>query len=276
MRLFYALVALIALTGDGVWAIPSRLYVEKPHVAGPEGASNAEGKGMKLALTRIAEPRDVHPEIARVQTLNRVYKRFRTRSSPPLRSCMANMGRFGSPVERDYQAEILAKHYELIDRGEFPGDAHVIQRRDIVTPGSPPTISPAVTLDEFGQDTGMNSIVGHLLTVGYFSTIQIGNKNASFTVIMDTGSSDLWVPSARCSSQECQQHNTLGPETSTTLRESSRQWSITYGIGSASGFIVSDFVTIGGLDVGNMSFGVATIVNNFFVQQVSKLALTMI
>jgi hypothetical protein len=112
-----------------------------------------------LALKRIAEPRDVHPEIARVQALNRIYRKFGTKFSAPLRSCMANMGRFGSLVKRDCQAEILAKQYELIDRGEFPGDAHVIQRRDewAITPGSPTTFTPAVVLDEFGQDVCMKS-----------------------------------------------------------------------------------------------------------------------
>jgi len=65
----------------------------------------------------------------------------------------ANMGRLGSPVKRDAQAEIQSKHFELIRRGELPGEAHILERRQNgVVVGDKPTISPAVVLDEDGQD----------------------------------------------------------------------------------------------------------------------------
>jgi hypothetical protein len=80
-----------------------------------------------------------------------------------------------SPVKRDAYAEIVAKHNDLIKRGEFPGSGHVLERRqnDIATTflnslssadgddsndilfGNTPTISPAVALDEDGQDISM-------------------------------------------------------------------------------------------------------------------------
>ena len=72
--------------------------------------------------------------------------------------------RLVSPVKRDAYAEILAKHNEIVKRGEHPGSGHLLGRRDaasgselnVATPGillgNTPTITPAVALDEDGQD----------------------------------------------------------------------------------------------------------------------------
>ena len=59
---------------SGVWGIPFRPY--EPHQVG--GASGGE-PGTKLALKRSAEPEGVHPEIARVQAVNRAFKKFEKR-----------------------------------------------------------------------------------------------------------------------------------------------------------------------------------------------------
>lgn len=103
-------------------------------------------------------------------------------------------------------------------------------------------------------------------SVAYFATIGIGSQRKQFLVVMDTGSSDLWVPGANCNSQSCRVHKTLGSGDSTTFQATTQPWAIQYGTGSASGVIVSDSLAIGGLEVQRMSFGVATRLSNNFAQ----------
>jgi hypothetical protein len=66
----------IALT-SGVWGIPFTPY-EAPHYVGTiEGGDNVPGT--KLMLKRSAEADGIHPEIARVQAVNRAFKKFSKR-----------------------------------------------------------------------------------------------------------------------------------------------------------------------------------------------------
>jgi hypothetical protein len=100
--------------------------------------------------------------------------------------------------------------------------------------------------------------------LAYFSPIQIGSEGDTFLVVMDTGSSDLWVPAANCKSSACLVHKTLGSQDSTTLQATQTPWTIQYGSGAASGVLVADSVRIGGLTVSRMPFGVATqLTDNF-------------
>ena len=96
-------------------------------------------------------------------------------------------------------------------------------------------------------------------------------------VVMDTGSSDLWVPAANCQSEACKVHETFGSADSSTLQATTTPWQIQYGTGSAAGVLVADTFTIGGLSVQRMPFGVATqLSSNFaqFVQSPTWVALT--
>ncbi|XP_012859408.1 cathepsin E [Echinops telfairi] len=90
----------------------------------------------------------------------------------------------------------------------------------------------------------------------YFGTISIGSPPQNFTVIFDTGSSNLWVPSVYCTSRACQTHPRFYPSQSSTYSsELARPFSIQYGTGSLSGILGADKVSVRGLTVVNQQFG---------------------
>lgn len=77
----------------------------------------------------------------------------------------------------------------------------------------------------------------------------------SFDVILDTGSSDLWVASTQCS-QGCNQVNgPFNPSSSTTFKNANQAVSITYGSGAVEGTIAADTVTMGGFTMEAQTFG---------------------
>ncbi|KAJ7097598.1 aspartic peptidase domain-containing protein [Mycena epipterygia] len=91
----------------------------------------------------------------------------------------------------------------------------------------------------------------------YFSTIQIGTPPQSFNVILDTGSSDLFVLDSSC--QECSgggplfdssQSSSFSQQQSTN----SRQTIISYGSGSVAGFIATDTVSMGTFTMSSQGF----------------------
>ncbi|XP_043728240.1 pepsin A [Cervus elaphus] len=95
------------------------------------------------------------------------------------------------------------------------------------------------------------------LDTEYFGTIGIGTPAQDFTVIFDTGSSNLWVPSIYCSSEACTNHNRFNPEDSSTYEATSETLSITYGTGSMTGILGYDTVQVGGITDTNQIFGLS-------------------
>ncbi|XP_011366892.1 pepsin A [Pteropus medius] len=95
------------------------------------------------------------------------------------------------------------------------------------------------------------------LDMEYFGTIGIGTPAQEFTVIFDTGSSNLWVPSVYCSSLACYNHNLFNPEDSSTFEATSETVSIAYGTGSMTGILGYDTVQVGGISDTNQIFGLS-------------------
>uniref|UniRef100_A0A8D2J8T2 pepsin A n=1 Tax=Varanus komodoensis TaxID=61221 RepID=A0A8D2J8T2_VARKO len=91
----------------------------------------------------------------------------------------------------------------------------------------------------------------------YMGTIYIGTPQQQFTVLFDTGSSNLWVPSVYCSSEACSNHNLFNPQQSSTFQATSQSVSITYGTGSMTGILGYDTVQVGNIQVTNQIFGLS-------------------
>ncbi|XP_040837825.1 pepsin II-4-like [Ochotona curzoniae] len=91
----------------------------------------------------------------------------------------------------------------------------------------------------------------------YFGTISIGTPPQEFTVIFDTGSSNLWVPSTYCSSLACAFHKRFNPDDSSTYQATSETLSITYGTGSMTGILGYDTVKVGSIEDTHQIFGLS-------------------
>lgn len=125
-------------------------------------------------------------------------------------------------------------------------------------------IRPDNHVDAMFKDTSVHVGGNHpvpvtnFMNAQYFSEIGIGTPPQTFKVVLDTGSSNLWVPSSECGSIACYLHNKYDSSASSSYKKNGTSFDIRYGSGSVSGFTSQDVLKIGDLTVKNQLFGEAT------------------
>ncbi|KAF9510842.1 hypothetical protein BS47DRAFT_1373240 [Hydnum rufescens UP504] len=83
----------------------------------------------------------------------------------------------------------------------------------------------------------------------YYADITLGTPPQKFSVILDTGSANLWVPSKSCTSMACMLHSQY---------ESSMSSTSTTGSGSMQGIISNDNLVVGDITLKGVNFAEAT------------------
>ncbi|ODQ59693.1 hypothetical protein WICANDRAFT_29757, partial [Wickerhamomyces anomalus NRRL Y-366-8] len=96
------------------------------------------------------------------------------------------------------------------------------------------------------------------LNAQYYTEIQLGTPGQPFKVILDTGSSNLWVPSTDCSSLACYLHSKFDHEASSTYKANGSDFAIRYGSGSLEGYVSQDTLQLGDLIIPKQDFAEAT------------------
>lgn len=113
------------------------------------------------------------------------------------------------------------------------------------SPSSQPPLTGLVPLTNF-------------MDAQYYGEIQLGTPPQPFTVIFDTGSSNLWVPDSTCASFGCLLHRRFRSDDSTSFVKNGTEFAIRYGTGSVEGFIGQDSMNLGGLQILKQNFGQTT------------------
>ncbi|KAI9466995.1 Asp-domain-containing protein [Lactarius psammicola] len=104
---------------------------------------------------------------------------------------------------------------------------------------------------------GHNVPLTNFMNAQYYTEISLGTPPQSFKVILDTGSSNLWVPSTQCTSIACFLHTKFDSSASSSYKPNGTAFAIRYGSGSMEGFVSRDDLTIGDLTIKGQLFAEA-------------------
>lgn len=90
------------------------------------------------------------------------------------------------------------------------------------------------------------------------ANVNVGTPAQEFLVIPDTGSSNLWLYSSKCTAIPCLYHKTYDQSKSSTYVANGEAFDITYGSGSIKGSVSEDNVSFGEAQSSKFGFGEVT------------------
>ena len=169
--------------------------------------------------------------------------------SPVLAACIhtaSAVPTFNS-ISPDHPEAISGKRFHVQVFSPLPGQAHLFQR---------PKSEHAKSPDLIPLTDKYNTL--------YYSIFQTGSDQQRFTVVQDTGSSNIWIPGISCTSSACRGKDHFNPSSSSSYTSKGEKISIQYGSGNVTGTVGYDYVSAGGLNVSSQGFGVASQLSSDF------------
>ncbi|KAG1735495.1 acid protease [Suillus lakei] len=115
------------------------------------------------------------------------------------------------------------------------------------------------------RGTGENLMVNQGLDASFYGTLAVGTPPYPFDVILDTGSSDMWIASSTCQSV-CAGTGNFDSAKSSTFENMNKGFSVTYGKGAAAGTVGQDVVQMAGFTISKQTFAVVTTTSANFLQ----------
>lgn len=106
------------------------------------------------------------------------------------------------------------------------------------------------------KDTG-DIVVNDYSNAQYYGEISLGTPAQNFQVIFDTGSSNLWVAGSQCDSS-CRPHPEYASADSSTYQVNGTLFEVVYGSGACTGYLSTDTLNWGGLEVPKQTFAEVT------------------
>ena len=114
-------------------------------------------------------------------------------------------------------------------------------------------ILEARAAEMMGETTHEVPVKDHMNTQ-YFVDVEIGTPAQTFSVVPDTGSSNLWVYSSKCKSVPCRTHETYDSSASSSYEVAGADFEIMYGSGGIQGLTSKDTASFGNIPA-PMEFG---------------------
>ncbi|KAK7693327.1 hypothetical protein QCA50_002895 [Cerrena zonata] len=121
--------------------------------------------------------------------------------------------------------------------------------KGITVPLFPRPRSPSTSTLSYRNDNNISVANSH--EYAYLARVEIGTQ--SFLVLIDTGSSDLWVVSSECMEEDCDAVAKYLP--TSTLSPSNATFSLNYLLGAVSGQIGTELITLGPYQISSQVFG---------------------
>uniref|UniRef100_A0A7S0Q893 Peptidase A1 domain-containing protein n=1 Tax=Coccolithus braarudii TaxID=221442 RepID=A0A7S0Q893_9EUKA len=212
----------------------------------------------KPSLTILAEaaPPPLSPPSHAISAEAAPYKLIRVplkKAQRPARADLIELNDGMSPALRAYRAQLAT-----VDLASARGDTQLVSTGDAVAGGVADNDHDDHHRDDDHHGAGSVYLKDYQ-DAQYYGEISLGTPPQPFTVVFDTGSANLWVPSMQCKgfNLACYLHRRYSQSRSSTYVKDGSPFEIKYGSGSMTGFISHDTLTLGGLSLPNATFAEA-------------------